>query len=631
MKYYSHGRFPGGFIKRENRPSDHEVLMSRLMDRPIRPLFEKWFSAETQVISTVLSYDPVCSPESFAILGASASLMLSDMPFSQPIAGVRVGYVNEKFVANADPSVMQDSTLNLFMVASKDAIVMVEADAHQLSETIMLEALDFGYKTVQPLIKIQEELTKAVGKIKIKQPVKPAEVIDSAEVSKAVSSELKKALFEKTKIGRTKLVAQVKKSALEKYALEDEKKQKAVKQLLDEMMKTIIRQEILENQKRVDARGSKDVRPITCELGILPNAHGSAVFTRGETQALVVLTLGTKEDAQIVDDGISNDHKRFYLHYNFPSYSVGEARRMGPPSRREIGHGRLAEKSIQSLLPVPDQDFPYTVRLVSEVLESNGSSSMATICGSSLALMDGGVPISDAVAGIAMGLVKEGDKYVILSDILGDEDHVGDMDFKVAGTKEGITGLQMDIKISGLSQDLLKEALTQAKEGRVHILDTMNKSIKESKSTLASNAPRFVQYKVDTAKIKKIIGAGGQTIKSIVSQTNVKIDISDNGMVNIAAYNQKNAEAALNIIQSLTKELEPGEIYEGVVKKITSYGAYLECLPGIDGYLHIADITHKHVDDISDYLKEGQVVKVRAQAHRDKRGNVRLSSKEFMN
>ncbi len=630
MKYYSHGKFPGGFIKRENRPSDHEILMSRLMDRPIRPLFEKWFAAETQVISTVLSYDKACSPESFAILGASASLMLSDMPFSQPIAGVRVGYVNEQFVANAHPAVMKDSALNLFMVASKDAIVMVEAHADQVSEEIMLEALDFGYNTVQPLIQIQEELVKIAGKTKKQAPPEPESVVDSAEISAAIGAELKKALFEETKIERNKLVAQVKASAIEKYAADDEKKQKAVTLLLNEMTKKIIRQEILENQKRVDARTSKDIRPITCELGILPNAHGSALFTRGETQALVTLTLGTKEDAQIIDNGISNEQKRFYLHYNFPSYSVGEARRMGPPNRREIGHGRLAEKSIQSLLPVPDQNFPYTIRLVSEILESNGSSSMATVCGSSLALMDGGVPLTTAVAGIAMGLVKEGDKYIILSDILGDEDHVGDMDFKVAGTNEGITGLQMDIKIAGLSQDLLKEALTQAKEGRLHILDNMNGIISESKSTLASNAPRYVQYKVDTAKIKKIIGTGGQTIKSIVSQTGVKIDISDNGMVNIAAYDQKSAEAALNIIQSLTKELEPGEVYEGVVKKVTSYGAYLECLPGIDGYLHIADITHRHVDDISDYLKDGQVVKVRAQAHRDKRGNVRLSSKEFM-
>ena len=630
MKYYSHGKFPGGFIKRENRPSDHEILMSRLMDRPIRPLFEKWFVAETQVMSTVLSYDKACSPESLAILGASASLMLSDMPFSKPIAGVRVGYVNEQFVANADPSVMQDSTLNLFMVASKDAIVMVEADANQLSEEIMLKALDFGYNTVQPLIQMQEEFVKTAGKVKIKAPQVPEEVVDSAKISEAISVELKKALFEKTKIERNKLVNQVKVSAIEKYADGDEKKHKAVSAILSEMTKKIIRQEILENQKRVDARTGKDIRPITCELGILPNAHGSALFTRGETQALVSLTLGTKEDAQIVDNGISNEQKRFYLHYNFPSYSVGEARRMGPPNRREIGHGKLAERSIQSLLPVPDQNFPYTVRLVSEILESNGSSSMATVCGSSLALMDGGVPLSTAVAGIAMGLVKEGDKYEILSDILGDEDHVGDMDFKVAGTKEGITGLQMDIKITGISQDLLKMAMMQAKEGRLHILENMNKVIEKSKTNLASNAPRFIQYKVDTAKIKKVIGTGGQTIKGIVSQTGVKIDISDSGMVNIAAYDQKSAEAALNIIQSLTKELEPGEVYEGVVKKVTSYGAYLECLPGIDGYLHIADITHKHVDDISDYLKEGQVVKVRAQAHRDKRGNVRLSSKEFI-
>lgn len=628
MKYYSQGKIPGGFIKRENRPSEYEVLMSRLMDRPLRPLFEKWYLAETQVMSTVLSYDEFFSPESLAILGASASLLISDLPYSKPIAGIRVGYVDGKFIGNAAAKIMADSELDLFLVASKDDIIMVEASAVEVSETIMLEALSFGFKTVQPLIKLQEDLVAIAGKTKISE-VTLEKHVDATIVESQISDDIKNALFTKDKINRNKQVFLVVEKAVLTYGEDDPVKIDEVKEIITNLSKKIIRQEIINNKSRVDGRGLKDIRPIECELGILPKAHGSALFTRGETQTLVSLTLGTKDDSQMVDDGIVNEQKRFYLHYNFPSYSVGEVRRLGPPNRREIGHGKLAERSIQSVLPDFDQNFPYTIRLVSEVLESNGSSSMATVCGASLALMDGGIATSSAVAGIAMGLVmEENGKHAILSDILGDEDHVGDMDFKVAGTDKGVTGLQMDIKIDGLSHDLIKEALLQAKEGRMSILETMKKTILKSRPQLASNAPRYIQYKIDASKIKKVIGTGGQTIKNITSQTNAKIDISSSGMVNIAAYNQKNAEEALVIIQELVKELEIGEVYEGVVKKMTNFGAYLECLPGINGYLHIADISNKHIDSLEKHLKYGQVVKVRAIGF-DKRNNVRLSSKEF--
>ena len=627
IKHYSHGKIPGGFIKRENRQSDFEILTSRLMDRPLRPLFEDWYKAETQVISTVLSYKADFAPESLAILSASASLLISDLPFHNPIAGVRVGFVDGKFIANPNTEVLENSLMDLFIVASDSSIVMVEANANQLDEETMLKGLDFGFQYAQPLIKIQKELVKQVGKPKMTAPINLTSKIEIPEekILTTTKSKLQEALFEKTKIKRSQKIKEVTSAAISEYSTEETAS--AIKTLLGDTAKNIIREEILLNNHRVDGRKNTDIRPITCELGILPETHGSALFTRGETQALVVLTLGTKEDAQMVDNVVSNEQKRFYLHYNFPAFCVGEVKRAGPPSRREIGHGKLVEKSIAGLLPPLDQNFPYTVRIVSEILESNGSSSMASVCGASLALMDGGVPITEAIAGIAMGLVKNGDKYVILSDILGDEDHIGDMDFKVAGTKNGITGLQMDIKIDGISQELMKEALTQAKEGRLKILETMSKTIAQTKPTLANNAPRYIQYKVDTSKIKKIIGTGGQTIKAIVSQTGVKIDINETGLVNIAAYDQKSAEAALVIIQSLVKEIEVGKIYEAVVKKITPYGAYVECLPGVDGFLHIADISHDHIDDLKNYLKEGQVVTVKATGN-DRRGNMRVSIKE---
>ena len=628
IKHYAHGKVPGGFIKRENRQTDFEILTSRLVDRPIRPLFEDWYKAETQVISTVMSYDSNFSLEPLSILGASTSLLISDLPYHTPIAGINVGYKDNQFIANPSPSDLKDSLLDLFVVASDNSIVMVEANAKQIEEDIMLQALNFGFEFVQPIIKMQKDLAQKIGKSKLKKEhfvVEEKTKIPEKEISKELQPLLKEALFIPTKIERQKKSKEVQKAILKKYANEENENQ--IKDLIAKTIKEIIRTEIINNKKRVDGRSEKEVRPIHCELGFLPETHGSAIFTRGETQALVVLTLGTKDDAQSVDNVVSNEKKQFYLHYNFPSFSVGEVKRAGPPSRREIGHGRLIEKSVENIMPNLDENFPYTVRLVSEILESNGSSSMASVCGASLALMDGGIPIENAIAGIAMGLVKEKDKYVILSDILGDEDHVGDMDFKVAGSTKGITGLQMDIKIEGLSQELMKEALYQAKEGRMKILNIMEQTIEKPRPTLASNAPRYIQYKVDSSKIKKIIGTGGKTIKSIVQQTGAKIDINDTGMVNIAAYNKKSAEAALLIIQNLVKEIEIGKIYDAVVKKIMNFGAYVECLPGLDGFLHIADISNDHVDKVEDYLKEGQIVSVKATGY-DKRGNVRVSLKE---
>ena len=628
IKHYAHGKIPGGFIKRENRQTDFEILTSRLVDRPIRPLFEDWYKAETQVISTVMSYDARFSLEPLSILGASTSLLISDLPYHTPIAGINVGYKDQQFIANPTISDLQDSLLDLFVVASDNSIIMVEANAKQIDEDIMLKALNFGFEFVQPIIKMQKDLAQEVKKPKIKKEhfvVKEEIKIPKEEILRELHPLLKEALFTPTKVERKKKSKEVQKAILKKYANEENEIQ--IKDLIAKTVKEIIRAEIINHKKRVDGRKEKDIRPIHCELGILPETHGSAIFTRGETQALVVLTLGTKDDAQSVDNVVSNEQKQFYFHYNFPSFSVGEVKRAGPPSRREIGHGRLIEKSVENIMPALDQNFPYTIRLVSEILESNGSSSMASVCGASLALMNGGVPIEDSIAGIAMGLVKEENKYVILSDILGDEDHVGDMDFKVAGSKKGITGLQMDIKIDGLSQELMKEALYQAREGRMKILNIMEQTIEKSRPTLASNAPRYIQYKVDTSKIKKIIGTGGQTIKSIVQQTGAKIDINDTGMVNIAAYNKKSAEAALLIIQNLVKEIEIGKVYDAVVKKIMNFGAYVECLPGLDGFLHIADISNEHIDRIEDYLKEGQIVSVKATGY-DKRGNVRVSIKE---
>jgi polyribonucleotide nucleotidyltransferase len=626
VKTYSQGRIAGGFIKRERMPSELEVLASRLIDRPLRPLFAEGYSSETQVIATVLSYDEEASPIAAAMLGASAALLVSDIPFETPIAGVNVGLINGEFIVNPSPVQLEESDLDLFMVAKEGAIVMVEAAANVVSEETVVEALKFGYDAVQPLLKMQKEMREQFGKPKRAFKGAEPDVELNKLVGKIARKKLKDALAIPEKLARQDACAEVKAETWEKISADDAAaSEKAVAEVLHDLEKEIIRENILKNGKRIDGRKFDEVRPISCEIGILPKTHGSALFTRGETQALVVTTLGTKNDEQMVDDPSGLSYKHFYLHYNFPSYSVGEVRRMAPPGRREIGHGNLAERSLVRMLP-DKESFPYTIRVVSEVTESNGSSSMASVCGASLSMMDAGVPVLHPVGGVAMGLVTDGKQTVILTDILGDEDHVGDMDFKVVGTVEGITALQMDIKIDGLSTDLIQQALQQAGEGKRHIINEMNKALENARETLASNAPRFIQYRVQPAKIREIIGPGGKVIKGIQAETGARIEIEDSGMVNIASVDQKSAEKALALIREITQDVEIGTVYEGTVVSIVDFGAFVEVLPNIQGLVHISEISEDRVNKVKDVLSEGQVVKVKAIGF-DKRGKLKLSIK----
>lgn len=627
VRTYSQGRIAGGFVKRERQPSEMEVLASRILDRPLRPLFEEGFSRETQVVATVLSFDDEANTISAAMLGASAALLISDIPYTVPIAGVGVGRINGEFVINPSPVQLEESDLDLFVVAKNDAIVMVEGASHEVSEAEIAEALDFAYQSIQPLLELQVKLQKAVGKEKF-QFEAPQE---NKELLKAVSKSAKKSMEKilTTVPGKKERHAEIRtviQSLCEKLVDEESGYTEGdIKEAVFKLEKEIIRKNILEKETRVDGRSFTDVRPITCEIGILPKAHGSALFTRGETQALIVTTLGTKDDEQMVDDPTGTFYKHFYLHYNFPAYSVGEVRRMGPPGRREIGHGNLAERGLSSVLPAKES-FPYTIRVVSEITESNGSSSMASVCGGSLSMMDAGVPIGAPVAGVAMGLVTEGDKTAILTDILGDEDHVGDMDFKVVGTAEGITALQMDIKIDGLSMDLIRDALSQAKEGRMHILNEMNKAIENARENIAANAPRFIQYKIATSKIRDIIGPGGKIIKGIQVETGAKLEVDDSGIINISSADQKSAEKALALIREITQEVEIGTVYDGTVVKIVDFGAFVEILPNTQGLVHISEISNERVNKVEDVLSEGQVVPVKAIGF-DKRGKLKLSMK----
>ena len=627
FKSYAHSKIPGGFFKRETKPSDRDVLSSRLLDRPIRPMFEEWFLNETQVICTILSLDEKKIPEPLALFGASTSLILSDMPFHTPLAGVTMGYVDNKIVVNPSVEEQENSKLNLFMVCTKEAIIMVEAGVHELSEEIVLEALNVGFQAVQPLIDFQLEMQKKEGKVKMQGETKKIpEGLENIVINTAQSG-IEEAFKIKEKIPRSKKIDVVKSEATEKLLAEDaDRNEKDIHNIIKEMQYNIMRKSIIENNVRVDGRDNKQIRPITCELSILPRVHGTAVFTRGETQSLVTVTLGTKDDEQMIDDSSGNYFKKFFLHYNFPPFSVGEAKRLGPPGRREVGHGKLAERGLLPLMP-DNKDFPYTIRVSSEILESNGSSSMATVCGASLALMDAGVPITEPVAGIAMGLVIDKDKYSILSDILGDEDHIGDMDFKVVGTKNGITALQMDIKVAGISQEIMKEALAQAKEGRMHILSCMNEVISSPKKDISPYAPRFLQHKIPTNKIKIIIGAGGQTIRAITTETSTKIDISDTGLISISANNYKNVEAALVIIKDLLKEIEIGKIYDGTIKKVTHFGLFVECMPGNEGLVHISNLPQPTRNIESDY-SAGQPLRVKA-TEIDNKGRLKLTAKEL--
>ena len=630
VRSYARGRILGGFVKRERMPSEHETLMSRIMDRPLRPLFEEGFSADTQVIATVVSYDDSASPIAASLLGASAALLVSDLPYHIPIAGVQVGMIDSEFVANPSAAQMAESDLDLMLVAKEDAIVMVEAGSNMVSEEAMIKALKFGHDAIRPLLELQKRLSEEAGKEK--RVVEAPETDKNLEkvVKKVVGKELQKALGIPTKIERNQALYELKQKAHEELVTEDSEYTKGdVSFVIHDMEKKIIRERILKKGTRIDGRKNTDIRPITCELGILPYAHGSALFTRGETQALVSTTLGTKDDEQMVDDPTGLYYKHFYLHYDFPAYSVGEVRRMGPPGRREIGHGYLAEKGLSGVLPVKEA-FPYTIRIVSEITESNGSSSMASVCGGSLSMMDAGVQTKAPVAGVAMGMVSEGKKSVILTDILGDEDHVGDMDFKVVGTKTGITALQMDIKIDGLSMDLVTKALNQAKEGRLHILGEMGKAIEKARDNLANNAPRFIQHKISPDKIRDIIGPGGKIIKGIQAETGAKVEVDDSGLIHISSADQQSAEKALALVREITQEVEVGTIYKGKVVKIMDFGAFVEILPGTQGLVHISEISKKRVNKVTDVVRENQVVDVKAIGF-DHRGKLKLSMKALEN
>ncbi len=626
VRAYSQGRILGGFVKRERMPSELEVLASRIIDRPLRPLFTEGYSAETQVIATVLSYDDSANPVAASLLGASAALLISDIPYEVPVAGINVGRINGQFVINPSPGELEESDIDLFVVAKQDAIVMVEGESKNVSEEDIVAALEFAYDAIVPLLEMQLDLKKEIGKKKrVVEKPEENEKLKKAIIKKA-QKKLEKALSDPVKLERQAKIREITDSLCEDLITDDgEYTKEEIHKMVFSLEKEIIRTSILEKNQRIDGRDFTEVRPITCEIGVLPKAHGSAVFTRGETQAMIVTTLGTKDDEQMVDDPSGLYYKNFYLHYNFPAYSVGEVRRMGPPGRREIGHGNLAERSLLSVMP-SKETFPYTIRVVSEITESNGSSSMASVCGASLSMMDAGVPISDPVAGVAMGLVTEGDKTAILTDILGDEDHVGDMDFKVVGTAEGITALQMDIKIDGLSTDLIRDALAQARDGRLHILNEMNKAIENARDSIASNAPRFIQYKISQSKIRDIIGPGGKIIKGIQAETGAKLEVDDSGVINISSADQKSAEKALALIREITQEVEIGTIYDGTVVKIVEFGAFVEILPNTQGLVHISEISKDRVNKVEDVLSEGQVVPVKAIGF-DKRGKLKLSMK----
>ena len=628
-KTYAAGKIPGGFFKREGRPSEKEILTSRLMDRPIRPLFEDGFANDTQVICYPLSHDKENDPDILGILGASAALIISDIPFLNPIGTLRVGRVEGKFICNPTYDQLNESDLNLVVAGTKDAIVMVEGEANELSEHEMVEALMFGHEEIKKLVDLQNKLREIAGKPKrvVEKPQKNEDLIE--KVTRSAKEKLTDALFIKEKIAMYDAVSVIVKDTISEIGSEeDEALNKEIKAILSGLEKEIVRHHIIEKETRSDGRGLKDIRTISGRVKALPRTHGSSLFTRGETQALVVLTLGTSSDEQIMDRLEGRTKKSFMLHYNFPPFSVGETKFIGSPGRREIGHGALAERSISKVLP-SNEEFPYTIRIVSDILESNGSSSMATVCGSSLSLMDAGVPIKTPVAGIAMGLIKEGDKIAILSDILGQEDHLGDMDFKVAGTAEGITGLQMDIKIDGVTKDLLETALQQAKEGRLFILDKMNEIIDSSRKELSPYAPRIITMQIKTERIKDVIGPGGKTIRGIIDKTGVTVDIDDTGLVSLGSPDESRLDEAIQIIEGLTQSPEKGCIYTGIVKKIMDFGAFVEILPGIDGLVHISQIAPQRIDKVTDVLKEGDEVKVKV-LEIDRDGKIRLSRKEAL-
>jgi polyribonucleotide nucleotidyltransferase len=624
-KTFAAGKIPGGFFKREGRPSEKETLTSRLIDRPIRPLFAKGYKNETQVICTVLSHDLENDPDIAAMVGASAALTLSGLPFLGPVAGCRVGYRDGAYILNPAVDEVADSELDLVVAGTRDGVLMVESEAKELSEEVMLGAVVFGHEQIQPVIDAIIALAERCAREPLDLPPPPAEAEEvRAKLDSGFAADLAAAYQEPDKMRRRQLVDDVRARALESLG-EDEVALALAPGVLKELESAIVRGSILETGKRIDGRGTRDVRTIVSEVGLLPRTHGSALFTRGETQALVTTTLGTGQDEQIIDALEGEYRQNFMLHYNFPPYSVGEVKRMIPPGRREIGHGKLAWRALRPVLPAAE-DFPYTIRVVSEITESNGSSSMATVCGSSLAMMDAGVPIARPVAGIAMGLIKEDDGVAVLSDILGDEDHLGDMDFKVAGTDRGVTSLQMDIKITSITQDIMADALDQAREGRLHILEEMSKALDHAREGVADHAPRITVINIPREKIREVIGTGGKVIREITETTGAKIDIDDDGTVKVAAVDQKQGQAAIDWIKSITAEPEVGEIYTGKVVKIVDFGAFVNFMGSRDGLVHISELAPQRVKSVGDVIQEGDTVKVKCIGI-DDRGKVKLSMK----
>ncbi|MBE0569260.1 MAG: polyribonucleotide nucleotidyltransferase [Deltaproteobacteria bacterium] len=626
-KTFAVGKIPGGFFKREGRLSEFEVLTSRMIDRPIRPLFPKGFYNEIQVIATVLSADKQNDTAILAMIGASAALSISDAPFGGPIAGARVGRIDGELVINPLLQDFERSDMNIFVAGSRDAILMVEGEANEVSEEEVLDAIFFAHRSLVPVLEMQERMAGEIGKEKraFEKMDLPAE--DAGKIEGIAANALAEAYSILAKQERRKKIDEVGEAVRNAFPEEERLEKGAlISDALKNLEKKIVRGKILREKKRMDGRGLSDIRKISCEIGVLPRTHGSAVFTRGETQVLVAATLGTKQDEQRIDSLLGDTTKAFMLHYNFPPFSVGEVKMLRSPGRREVGHGALAERAVTKVLP-QSADFPYTVRVVSEVLESNGSSSMATVCGSSLAMMDAGIPTSGAVSGIAMGLIKEGEQIAVLSDILGDEDHLGDMDFKVAGTKNGVTAIQMDIKIGGVDRDIMLTALRQAREGRLYILGRMNETISEHRPELSQFAPRIYVMMVKPDKIREIIGPGGKIIRGIQEQTGVKIDIEDDGTVKIAAVDADSARAAISIIEGITQTPEVGKVYQGRVRKIMEFGAFVEIFPGTDGLLHVSQISKNRVN-ASECFREGDEVTVRV-LEVDRDGKIRLSHKEF--
>jgi polyribonucleotide nucleotidyltransferase len=625
-RMYAAGRIPGSYFRREiGRPSEKEVLTCRMIDRPLRPLFPNGYSSETQLIATVFSADQDLDPDILAMNGASTALMLSDIPFAGPIAAARVGYIDGQYVLNPSKTQLEKSQISLVVAGTRSAVVMVEGRAGEMNEDVVLEAIFFAHAGIQPLIDLQLQLREEVGKAK-REVVAPAVNVPLKEkVEAAAVAGMEEVVNIADKMDRSSRYSRLKAEVLAQIDPELYEKPSQVTDLLSAYKKYVMRDRIVSKGQRLDGRSFGDVRPISCEVGILPRAHGSALFTRGETQALVICTLGSERDEQHLE-GLGGDvYRRFMLHYNFPPFCVGEVRRLSGPSRRDIGHGTLARRGIEAVLPAGDV-FPYTLRVVSEVLESNGSSSMATVCGGSLALMDAGVPVKAPVSGVAMGLIKEGDKVVVLTDILGDEDHLGDMDFKVVGTRQGITGLQMDIKIDGVDRDIMSQALAQAKKGRIHILEKMEEALGTPRAAVSEHAPKYVTIKIHPDKIRDIIGPGGKIIREMTAEYDSKIDVEDDGTIKIFSNSCEMANALIQRIQQITAVPEVGKIYEGEVRTIKEFGAFVQIFPGTDGMVHISELANDRVKNVTDVVKEGDMIKVKV-IDIDNRGRIRLSRK----